>query len=132
MEISLTIYNSSKGDAAAYYKENINVSSFAELENNILSAHERAQRHGVLKISEKYKGEWVPIDDDEVMLETSLVILNGDQEVHLGSCRAAENQILSWTPPGEYEYESSFGKLDKDPDMCEVSDYFDFYLDKIN
>jgi|MDTB01.2.fsa_nt_gb hypothetical protein len=131
MELEIIIYNTTMGDGAAYYKENISASSFDELEKNILSVYNRAQGQGVIKISDKYKGEWVPVDDEEVMLETSLVILNGDQEINLGSCRAMEDHIISWTPPGEYEYESSFGKFDKDPYMCEVSDYFDFYLGKI-
>ena len=131
MELEIIIYNTTMGDGAAYYKENISASSFDELEKKILSVYNRAQGQGVIKISDKYKGEWVPADDEEVMLETSLVILNGDQEINLGSCRAMEDHIISWTPPGEYEYESFFGKLDKDPYMCEVSDYFNFYLGKI-
>ena len=88
MELEIIIYNTTMGDGAAYYKENISASSFDELEKNILSVYNRAQGQGVIKISDKYKGEWVPVDDEEVMLETSLVILNGDQEINIGSCRA--------------------------------------------
>ena len=132
MEIIITIYNSSKGDGFYYYTETINASTFDELEKNILHVYSQAQQDGVIKISEKYEGEWVPTDDDEVILETSLVIKHPDHEIDLGSCMTKSDHISGWYPPIDYEYESLFGKLDKEPSMCDVSDYFEFYLSKMN